>query len=126
MRVVPNLLDQYRKAFQFLRGEFPSGTLITIVRASDGVTRRHAVALPPRCKRATRTLMPHIRGTVPGGCTAPRARRSATASMPAQLHRNLSVPRHSERIIRMVRLTKISIGRAGARINDYVANRRSN
>ena len=65
MRVVPNLLDQYRKAFPFLRGEFPSGTLITIVMASDGATRRHAVALPPWYKRATRTLMPHIRGTVP-------------------------------------------------------------
>lgn len=65
MRVVPNLLDQYRKAFPFLRGEFPSGTLITIVMTSDGATRRHAVALPPRYKRATRTLMPHIRGAVP-------------------------------------------------------------
>lgn len=33
--------------------------------ASDGATRCHAVVLPPRYKRATRTLMPHIRGTVP-------------------------------------------------------------
>lgn len=126
MTVVPNLLDQDQKAFPFLRGEFPSGTSITIMIASDGATRRHVIALLPRYKRATRALMPHIRGTVSGGCTAPRARRSATASMPAQLHRNMSAPRHSERIIQMVRLTKISIGRAGALINDYAANRRSN
>lgn len=33
--------------------------------ASDGATRCHAVVLPPRYKRATRTLMPHIRGTAP-------------------------------------------------------------
>lgn len=65
MTVVPNLLDQNRKAFPFLHGEFPSGTLTTIVMASDGATRRHAVALPPRYKRATRALMPHIRGTEP-------------------------------------------------------------
>lgn len=33
--------------------------------ASDGASRCHAVVLPPRYKRATRTLMPHIRGTAP-------------------------------------------------------------
>lgn len=47
MTVVPNLLDQDRKAFPFLRGEFPSGTSITIVMASDGATRCHAVAQRP-------------------------------------------------------------------------------
>lgn len=57
MRVVPNLLDQYRKAFPFLRGEFPSRTLITIVMASNGATRRHAVALSPRYKRATQAYL---------------------------------------------------------------------
>ena len=65
MTVVPNLLDQDRKAFPFFRGEFPSDTSITIVMTSYGAIRRHAVALPPRHKRATRTLMPLIRGTVP-------------------------------------------------------------
>lgn len=65
MTVVPNLLDQDRKAFPFLRGEFLSDTSITIVMASDGATRRHAVALSSRYKRATRTLMPLIRGTGP-------------------------------------------------------------
>lgn len=64
MTVVPNLLDQYRKVFPFLRGEFLSDISITIVMASDGATRRHAVALPPLYKRATRALMPYIRGTV--------------------------------------------------------------
>lgn len=64
MTVVPNLLDQDRKAFPFLRGEFLSDISITIVMASDGATRRHAVALPPLYKRATRALMPYIRGTV--------------------------------------------------------------
>ena len=64
MTVVPNLLDQDRKAFPFLRGEFPSGTSITIVMASDGATRRHAVALPLLYKRVTRALMPYIRGMV--------------------------------------------------------------
>ena len=54
MTVVPNLLDQDRKAFPFLRGEFLSDISITIVMASDGATRRHAVALPPLYKRATR------------------------------------------------------------------------
>lgn len=65
MTVVPNLLDQDQKAFPFLRGEFPSVTSITIMVTSNGSTRCHAVVLPPRYKRATRTLMPHIRGTVP-------------------------------------------------------------
>lgn len=64
MAVVPNLLDQDRKAFPFLRGEFLSDISITIVMASDGATRRRAVALPPLYKRATRALMPYIRGTV--------------------------------------------------------------
>ena len=64
MTVVPNLLDQDRKAFPFLRGEFLSDISITIVMASDGATRRHAVALPLLYKRATRALMPYIRGTV--------------------------------------------------------------
>lgn len=64
MTVVPNLLDQDRKAFPFLHGEFLSDISITIVMASDGATRRHAVALPPLYKRATRALMPYIRGTV--------------------------------------------------------------
>lgn len=64
MTVVPNLLDQDRKAFPFLRGEFLSDISITIVMASDGATRRHAVALPPLYKRAARALMPYIRGTV--------------------------------------------------------------
>ena len=60
MTVVPNLLDQDRKAFPFLRGEFLSDISITIVMASDGATRRHAVALPLLYKRATRALMPYI------------------------------------------------------------------
>lgn len=64
MTVVPNLLDQDRKAFPFLRGEFLSDISITIVMASDAATRRHAVALPLLYKRATRALMPYIRGTV--------------------------------------------------------------
>lgn len=64
MTVVPNLLDQDRKAFPFLRGEFLSDISITIVMAPDGATRRHAVALLPLYKRATRALMPYIRGTV--------------------------------------------------------------
>ena len=38
MTVVPNLLDQDRKAFPFLRGEFLSDISITIVMASDGAT----------------------------------------------------------------------------------------
>ena len=82
-----NLLEQDRKAFPFLRGEFPSGTSITIVMASDGATRRHAVALPSRCKRAKRTLMSHIRGTVPEECSAPR---STIARMQAHPRYNTS------------------------------------
>ena len=87
MTVVPNLLDQDQKAFPFLRGEFPSVTSITIMVTSNGATRCHAVVLPPRYKRATRTLMPHIRGTVPGECLAPR---SAIARMQAHPRFNMS------------------------------------
>ena len=57
MTVVPNLLDQDRKAFPFLRGEFLSDISITIVMASDGATRRHAVALSSRYKRATQAYL---------------------------------------------------------------------
>lgn len=102
MRVVPNLLDQYRKAFPFLRGEFPSGTLITIVMTSDGATRRHEVALRPVQTSNTNPHAAHQRNGTGRMLGAAFDHRQDASSSAIQYER----PRRSKRIFRMVRPTE--------------------
>lgn len=65
MTINLNPLDQDRKAFLFFLGEFPSEAIsINIEMASDGSTRRHAVALSPWCEEAIQAYLglPSSRG----------------------------------------------------------------